>query len=123
MPMTTQPLTSSRSIKMFTKIFFLKVSANASLLEHEQAAQDFVKAANNVFLKAQGLVTIASLHKMVLGLLEGLLDDWHMLGLETVEWRCKAELHSELSLQEQEEIYAYLANFSKPTSQACANQG
>ncbi|KAG6871639.1 hypothetical protein C0995_002002 [Termitomyces sp. Mi166 len=40
---------------MVTKIFLLKISAAASLLECERATQDFIIAANAVFIKAQGL--------------------------------------------------------------------
>ncbi|KAG6871810.1 hypothetical protein C0995_016268 [Termitomyces sp. Mi166 len=50
---------------MFTKISLLKVSAGASLLEHEHATQDFIIAADNVFYKAQELIMIAPLHKMI----------------------------------------------------------
>ncbi|KAG6859998.1 hypothetical protein C0995_000704 [Termitomyces sp. Mi166 len=70
---------------MFTKTFLLKVLAGASLLEHELAAQDFVIAANNVFYKAQELVMLVPLHKTVFSLLEELLDNWHILGLDSVE--------------------------------------
>ncbi|KAG6887002.1 hypothetical protein C0995_002438 [Termitomyces sp. Mi166 len=94
---------------MFAKISLLKVSAGASLLEHEHTAQDFVIAANDIFYKAQGLATLVPLHKTVFGLLEGLLDNWCVLGLDSMEWRQKAEvcqLHSELSLQEQKEVCA-----------------
>ncbi|KAG6898585.1 hypothetical protein C0995_009216 [Termitomyces sp. Mi166 len=72
---------------MFTQISLLKVSAGASLLEYEHTAQDFLIAADNVFYKAQGLAMLAPLHKTVFGLLEGLLDDWNVLGLDFVEWR------------------------------------
>ncbi|KAG6870492.1 hypothetical protein C0995_012657, partial [Termitomyces sp. Mi166 len=78
---------------MALKILLLSVSPNASLLEHECAAQKFIVAANAVFLKAQGLAMLAPLHKTAFGLLEGLLDDWHLLNLTTIEWLCKAEVH------------------------------
>ncbi|KAG6859698.1 hypothetical protein C0995_005397, partial [Termitomyces sp. Mi166 len=55
---------------MAPKILLLNVSPNASLLEHEYAAQKFIIATNAVFLKAQGLATLATLHKMAFGLLE-----------------------------------------------------
>ncbi|KAG6871724.1 hypothetical protein C0995_000751 [Termitomyces sp. Mi166 len=77
---------------MAPKISLLKISADASLLEHECTAQEFIIAANAVFFKAQGLVMLAPLHKMAFGLLEGLLDDWHLLNLDSVKWRCKAEV-------------------------------
>ncbi|KAG6900986.1 hypothetical protein C0995_002963 [Termitomyces sp. Mi166 len=116
---------------MAPNVSLLKVSANASLLECERAAQEFVVATHTVFFKAQGLVMLAPLYKMVFGLLEGLLDNWHLLNLDSIEWQCKAEvrqacvnlwslnkqapwcaefgkmvLHSELSLQKQEEVCA-----------------
>ncbi|KAG6886346.1 hypothetical protein C0995_008424 [Termitomyces sp. Mi166 len=78
---------------MAPKILLLKVSANASLLEHEHATQEFIVAADAVFFKAQGLAMLAPLHKTVFGLLEGLLDDWRLLNLDSVEWQCKAEVH------------------------------
>ncbi|KAG6857803.1 hypothetical protein C0995_007023, partial [Termitomyces sp. Mi166 len=55
---------------MALKILLLSVSPNASLLEHEYAAQKFIIAANAVFLKAQGLAMLAPLHKTAFGLLE-----------------------------------------------------
>ncbi|KAG6899261.1 hypothetical protein C0995_006484, partial [Termitomyces sp. Mi166 len=61
------------------------------LLEHEHATQEFITAADAVFFKAQGLATLAPLHKMVFSLLEGLLDDWRLLNLTSIEWLCKAE--------------------------------
>ncbi|KAG6901118.1 hypothetical protein C0995_000430 [Termitomyces sp. Mi166 len=64
---------------MVTKISLLNISADASLLKHERTTQDFINAANTVFIKAQGLAMLAPLHEM---------------------------LHSELSLQEQEEVCA-----------------
>ncbi|KAG6869641.1 hypothetical protein C0995_001653, partial [Termitomyces sp. Mi166 len=116
---------------MAPRILLLNVSPNACLLEHELAAQKFIVAANAVFLKAQGLAMLVPLHKMVFGLLEGLLDNWCLLNLTTIEWLCKAEVHqaciniwslnkqapwaaefgktvllSELSLQEQEKVHA-----------------
>ncbi|KAG6899948.1 hypothetical protein C0995_004591 [Termitomyces sp. Mi166 len=116
---------------MAPKISLLKVSANASLLEHEHAAQEFIVAADAVFFKAQGLAMLVPLYEMAFGLLEGLLDDWHLLNLDSIKWLHKAEvrqacvnlwslnkqaswcaefgktvLHSELSLQEQKEVHA-----------------
>ncbi|KAG6881034.1 hypothetical protein C0995_003301, partial [Termitomyces sp. Mi166 len=55
---------------MAPKISLLSVSPDASLLERELAAQKFIVAADAVFLKAQGLATLAPLHKMAFGLLE-----------------------------------------------------
>ncbi|KAG6895927.1 hypothetical protein C0995_012020 [Termitomyces sp. Mi166 len=55
---------------MAPKILLLNISPNACLLECELAAQKFIVAANAVFLKAQGLATLAPLHEMVFGLLE-----------------------------------------------------
>ncbi|KAG6859969.1 hypothetical protein C0995_001175 [Termitomyces sp. Mi166 len=81
-----------KSFQMFTKIFLLKVFTGASFLECEHAAQNFVIAANNIFYKAQRLTTIAPLHKMAFGLLEGLLNNWHVLGINSVEWRQKADV-------------------------------
>ncbi|KAG6899938.1 hypothetical protein C0995_004600 [Termitomyces sp. Mi166 len=78
---------------MVTKISLLKISAAASLLEYEHTAQDFIIAANAVFIKAQGLVMLAPLHEMAFGLLEELLDNWHLLNLDSMEWRHKAEVH------------------------------
>ncbi|KAG6901016.1 hypothetical protein C0995_002237 [Termitomyces sp. Mi166 len=77
---------------MVPKISLLKISADASLLEHEHAAQEFIVAANAVFFKAQGLATLAPLYELAFGLLEGLLDNWCLLNLDSVEWRCKAEV-------------------------------
>ncbi|KAG6898742.1 hypothetical protein C0995_008624, partial [Termitomyces sp. Mi166 len=108
---------------MVTKISLLKISAAASLLEHKRAAQDFIVAADAVFTKAQGLEMLAPLHKMVFGLLEGLLDDWCLLNLNSMEWRCKAEVHQACvnlwSLNKQAPWYAefgktvYLAAYIK----------
>ncbi|KAG6869522.1 hypothetical protein C0995_002473, partial [Termitomyces sp. Mi166 len=78
---------------MASKILLLNVSPNACLLEREHAAQKFIVAASTVFLKAQGLAMLAPLHEMVFDLLEGLLDDWHLLNLTTIEWLHKAEVH------------------------------
>ncbi|KAG6893127.1 hypothetical protein C0995_001488, partial [Termitomyces sp. Mi166 len=78
---------------MAPKISLLNVSPDACLLECEHAAQKFIVAANAVFLKAQGLAMLAPLHEMAFGLLEGLLDDWCLLNLTTIEWLCKAEVH------------------------------
>ncbi|KAG6858391.1 hypothetical protein C0995_000327, partial [Termitomyces sp. Mi166 len=66
---------------MAPKISLLNVSPDACLLEREHAAQKFIIATDAVFLKAQGLATLAPLHKMAFGLLKGLLDDWHLLNL------------------------------------------
>ncbi|KAG6870006.1 hypothetical protein C0995_015747, partial [Termitomyces sp. Mi166 len=77
---------------MAPKISLLTVSPDACLLERKYAAQKFIVAADAVFLKAQGLVTLAPLHKTAFGLLEGLLDDWHQLNLTTIKWLCKAEV-------------------------------
>ncbi|KAG6899065.1 hypothetical protein C0995_007269, partial [Termitomyces sp. Mi166 len=63
------------------------------LLECEHATQEFIVAANAVFFKAQGLATLAPLHETVFCLLEGLLDDWRLLNLNSIEWQCKAEVH------------------------------
>ncbi|KAG6897660.1 hypothetical protein C0995_010291, partial [Termitomyces sp. Mi166 len=38
------------------------------------------------------LAMLVPLHKTVFGLLEGLLDNWHLLNLDSVKWRCKAEV-------------------------------
>ncbi|KAG6894549.1 hypothetical protein C0995_014088 [Termitomyces sp. Mi166 len=78
---------------MASKILLLNVSPDACLLEHEHAAQKFIVAANTVFLKAQGLAMLVPLHKMAFGLLEGLLDNWCLLNLMTIEWLHKAEVH------------------------------
>ncbi|KAG6855410.1 hypothetical protein C0995_006232, partial [Termitomyces sp. Mi166 len=78
--------------QMAPKISLLNVSPNACLLEREHAAQKFFVAADAVFLKAQGLAMLAPLHKTAFGHLEGLLDDWRLLNLTTIEWLCKAEL-------------------------------
>ncbi|KAG6857997.1 hypothetical protein C0995_003480, partial [Termitomyces sp. Mi166 len=77
---------------MAPKISLLNVSPDACLLECELAAQKFIVAADAVFLKAQGLATLAPLHKTVFGLLEGLLDDWRLLNLMTIKWLHKAEV-------------------------------
>ncbi|KAG6871346.1 hypothetical protein C0995_005761, partial [Termitomyces sp. Mi166 len=39
------------------------------------------------------LATLAPLHETVFGLLEGLLDNWHLLNLTSIEWLHKAEVH------------------------------
>ncbi|KAG6898923.1 hypothetical protein C0995_007772 [Termitomyces sp. Mi166 len=77
---------------MAPKISLLHVSPDASLLEREHAAQKFIVATNAVFLKAQGLATLVPLHETAFSLLEGLLDDWHLLNLTTIEWLRKAEV-------------------------------
>ncbi|KAG6883914.1 hypothetical protein C0995_011326 [Termitomyces sp. Mi166 len=77
---------------MAPKILLLNVSPNACLLECKHAAQKFIVAANTVFLKAQGLAMLAPLHETVFGLLKGLLDDWRLLNLMTIEWLHKAEV-------------------------------
>ncbi|KAG6886782.1 hypothetical protein C0995_004764 [Termitomyces sp. Mi166 len=74
------------SPQMAPKILLLHVSPDASLLERKLAAQKFIIATDAVFLKAQGLATLVPLHEMVFSLLEGLLDDWHLLNLMTIEW-------------------------------------
>ncbi|KAG6900366.1 hypothetical protein C0995_003820 [Termitomyces sp. Mi166 len=78
---------------MAPKILLLHVTADSSLLEHEHAAQEFIAAADAVFFKAQGLATLAPLYKTVFGLLEGLLDNWRLLNLDSIEWPCKPEVH------------------------------
>ncbi|KAG6863101.1 hypothetical protein C0995_007788, partial [Termitomyces sp. Mi166 len=78
---------------MAPKILLLHVTADSSLLEHERTTQEFITAADAVFFKAQGLAMLAPLYKMVFSLLEGLLDDWHLLNLTSIEWLCKAEVH------------------------------
>ncbi|KAG6858641.1 hypothetical protein C0995_015067, partial [Termitomyces sp. Mi166 len=78
---------------MASKILLLKVSANASLLKCKRAAQEFIVATDAVFFKAQGLATLVPLYKMVFGLLEGLLDNWCLLNLDSIEWLDKAEVH------------------------------
>ncbi|KAG6858663.1 hypothetical protein C0995_014903, partial [Termitomyces sp. Mi166 len=82
----------SLSPQMVTKISLLKISAAASLLECKRAAQDFIIATNAVFIKAQGLAMLVPLYKMVFDLLEGLLDNWHLLNLDSIKWRCKAKV-------------------------------
>ncbi|KAG6870726.1 hypothetical protein C0995_011118 [Termitomyces sp. Mi166 len=77
---------------MAPKISLLTVSPDAGLLEREYATQKFIVATDAVFLKAQGLATLAPLHEMVFGLLEGLLDDWCQLNLMTIEWLRKVEV-------------------------------
>ncbi|KAG6897140.1 hypothetical protein C0995_010796 [Termitomyces sp. Mi166 len=77
---------------MAPKISLLNVSPDACLLERKLTAQKFIVAADAVFLKAQGLATLAPLHKTVFGLLEGLLDDWRLLNSMTIEWLHKAEV-------------------------------
>ncbi|KAG6869353.1 hypothetical protein C0995_003910, partial [Termitomyces sp. Mi166 len=77
---------------MAPKILLLHVTANSSLLECKRAAQEFIAAANAVFFKAQGLAMLAPLHKMAFGLLEGLLDNWRLLNLNSVKWLHKAEV-------------------------------
>ncbi|KAG6893451.1 hypothetical protein C0995_000501, partial [Termitomyces sp. Mi166 len=77
---------------MAPKISLLTVSPDACLLERKYAAQKFIVAADAVFLKAQGLATLAPLHKTAFGLLEGLLDNWRQLNLTTIKWLRKAEV-------------------------------
>ncbi|KAG6871137.1 hypothetical protein C0995_007852 [Termitomyces sp. Mi166 len=77
---------------MAPKILLLNVSPDACLLECKLATQKFIVATDAVFLKAQGLAMLAPLHKMVFGLLEGLLDDWRQLNLTTIKWLRKAEV-------------------------------
>ncbi|KAG6885516.1 hypothetical protein C0995_009253 [Termitomyces sp. Mi166 len=78
---------------MAPKISLLHVTADSSLLECERATQEFIAATDAVFFKAQGLAMLVPLHEMVFGLLEGLLDNWRLLNLDSVEWPCKAEVH------------------------------
>ncbi|KAG6859433.1 hypothetical protein C0995_008599, partial [Termitomyces sp. Mi166 len=82
----------SLSSQIASKISLLNAFPDACLLEHELAAQKFIVATDAVFLKAQGLATLAPLHKTVFGLLEGLLDDWRQLNLTTIKWLHKAEV-------------------------------
>ncbi|KAG6860306.1 hypothetical protein C0995_012898, partial [Termitomyces sp. Mi166 len=63
---------------MAPKISLLNVSPDACLLECKHTAQKFIVAADAVFLKAQGLATLAPLHEMVFGLLEALADSWQV---------------------------------------------
>ncbi|KAG6859029.1 hypothetical protein C0995_012133 [Termitomyces sp. Mi166 len=63
---------------MAPKISLLHVSANASLLERERAAQKFIAAADAVFFKAQGLAMLAPLYKTAFGLLKALADSRQM---------------------------------------------
>ncbi|KAG6886789.1 hypothetical protein C0995_004723, partial [Termitomyces sp. Mi166 len=69
------------------------ISADAVFLERKRTAKEFIIASNAVILKAQGLATLVPLYKPAFGLLEGLLDDWHLLNLDLMEWRCKAKVH------------------------------
>ncbi|KAG6896916.1 hypothetical protein C0995_010947, partial [Termitomyces sp. Mi166 len=68
------------------------ISADASLLEHEHAAQEFIVAGDAVFFKAQVLATLVPLYGTVFGLLKGLLDNWYLLNLDSIEWLRKAEV-------------------------------
>ncbi|KAG6857865.1 hypothetical protein C0995_004630, partial [Termitomyces sp. Mi166 len=77
---------------MAPKISLLHVTADSSLLEHEHAAQEFIAATNAVFFKAQGLAMLVPLHKMAFSLLEGLLDDWCLLNLNSIKWPHKSEV-------------------------------
>ncbi|KAG6886749.1 hypothetical protein C0995_005239 [Termitomyces sp. Mi166 len=77
---------------MAPKISLLHVTADFSLLEHECATQEFITAADAIFFKAQGLAMLAPLHETAFSLLEGLLDDWRLLNLNSVEWPCKSEV-------------------------------
>ncbi|KAG6892198.1 hypothetical protein C0995_004902, partial [Termitomyces sp. Mi166 len=81
------------SSQMAPKILLLHVSPDTCLLECELAAQKFIIAADAVFLKAQGLVMLVPLHETAFGFLEGLLDDWRLLNLTSIEWLHKAEVH------------------------------
>ncbi|KAG6870729.1 hypothetical protein C0995_011096, partial [Termitomyces sp. Mi166 len=110
----------------------------------------FIAAADAVFFKAQSLAMLAPLHETAFGLLEGLLDNWRLLNLDSVKWPCKAEvcqacvnlwslnkqapwsaefrktvLHSELLLQEQEEVHAITLPLTQEPSQwlAPCNKG
>ncbi|KAG6858770.1 hypothetical protein C0995_014025 [Termitomyces sp. Mi166 len=78
---------------MAPKISLLHVTADSSLLERECAAQEFIAATDPVFFKAQGLAMLVPLYKTAFGLLEGLLDNWCLLNLNSVKWLCKAEVH------------------------------
>ncbi|KAG6900032.1 hypothetical protein C0995_004464 [Termitomyces sp. Mi166 len=127
---------------MAPKISLLHITADSSLFEREHATQEFIAATDAVFFKAQGLVMLAPLHETPFSLLEGLLDNWHLLNLNSVEWPCKAEvhqacinlwslnkqapwsaefgkmvLHLELSLQEQEEVHATALSLTQEPSQ------
>ncbi|KAG6858523.1 hypothetical protein C0995_015954, partial [Termitomyces sp. Mi166 len=77
---------------MAPKISLLHVTADSSLLERKCAAQEFITAADAVFFKAQGLAALVPLHKTAFGLLEGLLDNWQLLKLNSIKWPCKAEV-------------------------------
>ncbi|KAG6885084.1 hypothetical protein C0995_009597, partial [Termitomyces sp. Mi166 len=77
---------------MAPKISLLHVTADSNLLEHECAAQEFIAAANAVFIKAQGLAMLVPLYEMAFSLLEGLLDNWRLLNLNSIEWPCKSEV-------------------------------
>ncbi|KAG6886419.1 hypothetical protein C0995_008020 [Termitomyces sp. Mi166 len=99
---------------MAPKILLLKVSANASLLECKHAAQEFIIATNTVFFKAQGLAMLAPLYETVFDLLEGLLDDWCLLNLDSIEWLCKTEVHQAcLNLWSLNKQASWCAEFGK----------
>ncbi|KAG6870737.1 hypothetical protein C0995_011056, partial [Termitomyces sp. Mi166 len=77
---------------MALKISLLHVTADYSLLKCKRAAQEFIAAADAVFFKAQGLATLVPLHKTAFSLLEGLLDNWRLLNLNSVKWPHKSEV-------------------------------
>ncbi|KAG6859704.1 hypothetical protein C0995_005318 [Termitomyces sp. Mi166 len=77
---------------MAPKILLLHITADSSLLERECAAQEFIAATDAVFFKAQGLAMLVPLHEIAFSLLEGLLDNWCLLNLNSVEWPCKSEV-------------------------------
>ncbi|KAG6886869.1 hypothetical protein C0995_003717 [Termitomyces sp. Mi166 len=77
---------------MASKISLLNVTANSSLLEREHATQEFIATTDTVFFKAQSLAMLASLYKTAFGLLEGLLDNWCLLNLDSVKWPHKTEV-------------------------------
>ncbi|KAG6870254.1 hypothetical protein C0995_014288, partial [Termitomyces sp. Mi166 len=104
---------------MAPKILLLNVSPDACLLEHELAAQKFIVATEAVFLKAQGLATLAPLHETVFGLLEDLLDDWCQLNLTTIEWLHKAEVHQAcVNIWSLNKQVPWAAEFRKTVEQA-----
>ncbi|KAG6859979.1 hypothetical protein C0995_001024 [Termitomyces sp. Mi166 len=87
---------------MFTKISLLKVSASASIFEHELAMQDFVKAANNISTSIASVAPVPTSASVV-------LSSRHVLFIPYV---AAAEAFSsplmhllfELFLQEQEKV-------------------
>ncbi|KAG6893579.1 hypothetical protein C0995_016657 [Termitomyces sp. Mi166 len=108
---------------MAPKILLLKVFADASLLEHKHGTQEFIIAADAVFFKAQGLAMLAPLHEMAFGLLEGLLDNWRLLNLDSIKWQCKAEVHQMcINLWSLNKPASWCAEFGKTVSVPC-NKG